>query len=203
MDNHHALLLYADTLQESVLPEAYKHQSADVLHFTSERFSIDNARELIRVSLQTPVEGTKRIFVIAAQHIAVEAQNALLKLLEEPPLHAQFFIILPSSSMLLPTLRSRLSVQDAVRSGHKKVSEIFTIFKGQTYAERLVFIADITKNKNAEMIEAIVSGCEQEASLNPQAHAELLRATVFVRRYLGSKGSSVKMLLEDLALTLH
>ena len=44
--------------------------------------------------------------------ITVEAQNSLLKLLEEPAKHAHFFVIIPSTHLLLPTMKSRMSLLD-------------------------------------------------------------------------------------------
>lgn len=42
--------------------------------------------------------------------MTVQAQNALLKLLEEPPANVYFFLLCENSSLLLPTVRSRAPV---------------------------------------------------------------------------------------------
>ena len=97
MNEHHAILLYADSLDASHLPDAYKVQSPDILHIFVDRFSIDDARELTLLASQTPFSASMRVFVVVAHDIAVEAQHALLKLLEEPPQSARFYLILPGS----------------------------------------------------------------------------------------------------------
>lgn len=55
-----------------------------------------------------PNEGKKKIYVIPrAQDLRVEAQNAFLKSLEEPPQYGVFILITDNPEKLLPTIRSR------------------------------------------------------------------------------------------------
>ena len=55
-----------------------------------------------------PNEGQKKIYVIPrAQDMNESAQNALLKLIEEPPAYAVFLLIASNAAKLLPTVRSR------------------------------------------------------------------------------------------------
>ena len=55
-----------------------------------------------------PNEGYKKIYVLGnAQSMTVSAQNALLKLLEEPPSYIILMLLLPSAPALLNTVRSR------------------------------------------------------------------------------------------------
>lgn len=52
--------------------------------------------------------GKARIIIIDDAHqLNTQAANALLKILEEPPAETYFFLISPSASNLLPTIRSR------------------------------------------------------------------------------------------------
>ncbi len=201
MDEHHATLLCADTLASAALPDAYRQQSADVLHVVRERFGIDDARELSAIASQTPFAAPVRVFVVVAGDIAPEAQNALLKLFEEPPKHARFYLIVPSVSFLLPTLRSRLHSPSGGASQDVYVDS-FSAFRNASYGERLVLIAQLAKDKNREAMEAIIRGCEHAAQCEDLQNAALLRSVLFVRTYSGSRGASLKMLLEELALTL-
>lgn len=55
-----------------------------------------------------PNEGKKKIYIIPrAQDMRVEAQNAFLKNLEEPPPYGVFILIADNPEKLLPTIRSR------------------------------------------------------------------------------------------------
>lgn len=202
MDNHHAVVLFGSSIAESSVPLEYKTQRPDVVHVLADRFSIAEARELIRSAELLAFEGGSRIFVLCAQEIALDAQNALLKLFEEPPAHVRFFIVLKQSSYILPTLLSRLFVYDEVKTASLEDNETFQTFMSASYKDRLTLVADNTKNKNATWIEALVQGCEDFAASSPHTHQNVLKKVLFVRSYIGTKGSSAKMLLEELALSL-
>ena len=69
---------------------------------------IEFVREVIDRSGYRPFEGRRRITIIdQADALERSAQNALLKLLEEPPSASSFLLVTPSPDLLLPTVRSR------------------------------------------------------------------------------------------------
>ena len=69
---------------------------------------IDQVRQLVQELLGRPYEGRARAVVIDDAHRMTEqAQNALLKSLEEPPATSHVFLVTPAPFMLLPTIRSR------------------------------------------------------------------------------------------------
>ncbi len=53
-----------------------------------------------------PNEGRRKIYLFP-QELGVEGQNALLKILEEPPQYGVFLLLSENPEMLLPTVRSR------------------------------------------------------------------------------------------------
>ena len=53
-----------------------------------------------------PNEGARKIYLFP-QEMGIEGQNALLKVLEEPPAYAVFIILADNPEKLLPTVRSR------------------------------------------------------------------------------------------------
>ncbi|HXW04738.1 MAG TPA: DNA polymerase III subunit delta' [Vicinamibacterales bacterium] len=69
---------------------------------------IDQIREAIERSGYRPFEGRRRVVVVDdAEAMVVEAQNALLKTLEEPPASSVFVLVTSRPELLLPTVRSR------------------------------------------------------------------------------------------------
>ena len=69
---------------------------------------IDQIREAIERSAYRPFEGRRRVVIIdEADEIVVEAQNALLKTLEEPPPASTFVLVTSRPESLLITVRSR------------------------------------------------------------------------------------------------
>lgn len=75
--------------------------------------ALASVRLLQREAALRPVEGKRRIFILGdaerlvPQESAQEAANALLKLLEEPPVDAVFVLTAVDARRLLPTVRSR------------------------------------------------------------------------------------------------
>ena len=71
---------------------------------------IDQIRALIREAALTPYEGRRKTFILdQAETMTPQAQNALLKTLEEPPGPTVFFLIAPEASTLLSPVVSRCS----------------------------------------------------------------------------------------------
>ena len=69
---------------------------------------VDQVREAIDRTAYRPFEGRRRLVVVdEADALIPEAQNALLKTLEEPPPASVFVLITARPDMLLPTVRSR------------------------------------------------------------------------------------------------
>ncbi|WP_297809624.1 DNA polymerase III subunit delta' [uncultured Helicobacter sp.] len=76
--------------------------------FCAEELTIEISRSIIDESYIAN-EGVKTI-LIAANSFNVYAQNALLKVLEEPPNGIIFILYAKMKSLLLPTIRSRLPI---------------------------------------------------------------------------------------------
>jgi DNA polymerase-3 subunit delta' len=69
---------------------------------------VDEVRRLKSFLGLTAAEGTWRVVIVdAADELNLNAANALLKSLEEPPARALFLLIASEPSRLLPTMRSR------------------------------------------------------------------------------------------------
>lgn len=64
------------------------------------------------------------IILLAAKTFSKEVQSKLLKILEEPPPNKIFILIMPSQSMVLPTIRSRLPI---VKFDKENIDDIKTI----------------------------------------------------------------------------
>ena len=70
--------------------------------------SVDQIRELRADAFVKPHSASHRIFIIRDAHrMNPQAQNALLKVLEEPPKNVVFILLAPSKTMLLDTIISR------------------------------------------------------------------------------------------------
>lgn len=71
-------------------------------------FHIDTVREIRDGAYILPNEAARRVIILAgAQGMTEQAQNALLKILEEPPAYLLFILTCENRSQLLETIRSR------------------------------------------------------------------------------------------------
>lgn len=166
----------------------------DVTEISYDVFGIDDARVLVRSAYLKPL-GAYKLFVIATHSITSEAQNALLKFLEEPPRAVHIAFALPESAMLLGTVLSRGSVL----KNTTQANDIRTIIQ-QTPAERLRAVEVMLESEDDTQIERFLNSIEQYAHSNVP-ETKLLSAHILeVRKALAMRGTSKKQLLESVVL---
>lgn len=74
-------------------------------------FPVDAVRRIRSDAYVVPCEAARKVYVLRGiQNMAEASQNALLKVLEEPPENVLFILTATSAAALLPTVRSRLQV---------------------------------------------------------------------------------------------
>ena len=75
---------------------------------TKKSISVDQARELPEFFSKSPSMAQARVAIVdAADDLNINAANALLKVLEEPPEHGVLFLVAHAPGRLLATIRSR------------------------------------------------------------------------------------------------
>jgi len=87
----------------------------DVFEYTAEdrpkAFGIETVRDIKSNAFMQPNEADFRVFILGnCQSMSAEAQNAILKLIEEPPAYAVFLMTVTTKSAMLPTVLSRSTV---------------------------------------------------------------------------------------------
>ena len=164
--------------------------------FISDDFLLENAKEVIAEAYIA--EKDEKILVIEAKSFRTEAQNALLKIIEEPPRNIKFIIVTQSKNLLLPTIRSRMLIENKLTKKPKMSVELnlkslslkeLTSFIDQKIAEEQA--QKFGKNELKEAVDSgyKFSGEEMEyffsliklADLNAKSHAVLtpLLLTIF------------------------
>jgi hypothetical protein len=124
----------------------------------SDSHTVDAARLVINFLEKTSWDGGWKVCVImGAEHLNVQAQNALLKAMEEPPEKSVIFLISERHQRLLPTLYSRgLHVIMAANSNvHQSELETFmkdwmdaviSILERQDFTSLLTLQLHLTEN---------------------------------------------------------
>ena len=183
---------------------------------------IDDGRLINEMQSRKAVSMTRRIFIIAAHFITRETQNSLLKMFEEPAGDAVFFLIIPSASILLPTLRSRMMIVNLNRGAEndetEKSEKTANLFNAKKFiksgvGERLAMVKKISdkiadEEASRSIVADFLNSVEREI-LNESGTEELKRKNLFIfqeidkcRNYAGDRSPSIKMLLEHIALMI-
>lgn len=69
---------------------------------------IDQIRELTKKVYEKPVVSNRKVYIINdSNYMTKEAQNSLLKTLEEPPEYITIILITSNENLFLPTIKSR------------------------------------------------------------------------------------------------
>lgn len=87
--------------------------------------TVDEVRRVVGEARYRPFEGRRRVLIINdADRLVPQAQNALLKTLEEPPAAAQFLLVTSRSDRLLATVRSRCQRISFGHLGTRELAEL-------------------------------------------------------------------------------
>ena len=109
----------------------------DFFIYKDEVLKVDTAREIVKHAYTKPSESEQKLFIIEnGDTIRQEAQNALLKVIEEPQ-NAYFIFLCQNSKNLLSTIRSRCQI--FMLSAMDELSENETLVKlARSFREALV-----------------------------------------------------------------
>lgn len=238
MDFPHTLLLTGGTAEtrrttayeiaRETIPCEDLSQCSDFLELDSPEsnsIGIEEARHLKEWTATKPLAQKKVIYIHNAEKLTVEAQNALLKILEEPPEGSQIILSAQKSTLLLPTVLSRCAKQELTNQYDfsnliASSSEIVTLLKaplGERFdwcAEHLKLFKDdvgLTQKIEEWLIvlrdllmvkEGSASGTKGEGSLNlPTLEDTRQTATAFETADLLEALNSITAILEKIEKT--
>ena len=88
--------------------ENNNHPDFYILNEEEETIKNEQVKVITKKILEKPIEGTKKVYIINnSENMTVQAQNSLLKTLEEPPEHSVIILITKNENMILNTIKSR------------------------------------------------------------------------------------------------
>ena len=133
---------------------------------------IDQIREATERAAYRPFEGRRRVVIIDdADALVIEAQNALLKTLEEPPSASVFVLVSARPDMLVPTVRSRCQ---RLQFGRLTAAEVAALLmRAHGYSEENARAAAAAADGSVG--RALAEG-SSESALARDAAARVLRA---------------------------
>lgn len=148
---------------EKLLSEAkLKKNHPDVLYFEEgDKLGIEQARIIKQHFSLKPYSAKGRVVIIEdASVLTIEAQNALLKTLEEPPIEAILILGTKSDANLLPTILSRCQITRLDTTGddtlvyHNKYASDLEKLLNSSIEERFSYIEKLKEKE--EFLHALV-----------------------------------------------
>lgn len=216
---HHAYIIEGNPtdLKNVVITEVQQRLqlndiSQDLFLVETDMFSVENASRVVEINSRKAFDKGKKGIVIIADTFSHQAQNALLKTLEEPSVGTHFFILTSTSSVFLPTILSRVHVIRRDTDTENTLAGVFDVhsFLKSTPAERLVMVKQILKEKDDENISdrdifVFVNELEKElfrVHKGTKKEIEIARVCTKIQDYIRDTSSSKKLLLEYVALMM-
>ena len=217
---HHAYLIEGE--RDKIVPKIFEFFESlniktfgnpDFCHISIDNFKIEEAFSLRAMSFEKSFSASKKIFVICVNSFSLEAENVLLKMFEEPIKNTHFFLIVPDVNALLKTLISRFYL---IKSQAELTSELIEAkkFLALDSRSRIDFIKeflaeteesddesnkimalDSTRSKALKFLNALES-IMSKGAFDIRFFEHLFK----VREFLRMPGSSIKNLLESVAL---
>ena len=211
---HHAYLFQGSLSQFEALvssarallnfPDPKEGAHPDVHIYVWEKLNIDEARSLTAEASFKSVSD-RSLFLLSAGSISHDAQQALLKLFEEPQAGTSFVLLTPPGT-LIPTLRSRFVDYPEKVQEEEAATAPATKFLKSAYKERSAQVTALLKEEDGakERVREFLNMLEQvlHKKIKEKEGRVALEDIALVRGYLADRSASLKMLLEHLAATL-
>lgn len=123
------------------------HPDLHILDSKGAMIKVDEIRNIKAKAKVYPNDGDKSVFIICeSQNMNPQAQNALLKIFEEPAKHVSFILTCPSKSSLLDTITSRAT----------------SYFLGEESTQENSELSEKAKEMSRELLNCLVSKNELE-----------------------------------------
>lgn len=180
---------------------------------TEKALGIADIRAVSKQIFLTPLKGDKKAVILECFYGATtEAQNAFLKILEEPPLSTTI-IMIAQDNFFLPTILSRcklIKLDEGIsleKDEGKEYSTFLENLRTNKIGEKLKLAQDLAKNKEEALLflEKLIVVCRNEMVTEENTRAEVKKTIETLQKYYKEiKQSNVNLRLgmENLFLEL-
>ncbi|MCK4278328.1 MAG: hypothetical protein KAW82_03970 [Desulfurellaceae bacterium] len=183
----------------------------DVHILNKDSIGVDDIREIKKSLLYKPIEGEKSFFILKIKGLTVHAQNALLKILEEPPSYV-CFILWGSPFPLLNTVRSR-AISFHGKKEREDVSEFVQVLQQHNLKQYMELANRLTEIKDRDKIFRLIeaaslemckehTGCAQIKDLSVKTSKKVFVAQSLEKFSLHIKNYNINIKLLWLSLFL-
>lgn len=140
---------------------------------------IDDIRALRDTVKLSPANAKKKVYIIDEAHmLTLEASNALLKTLEEPPEHVVFILATTNAGKLIETIRSRTTLIEFHKaSPEETVRSLTSVVRGEELKidkEALLSISKISGGSFRDAVKILEQLVSQKIKLDKESVEEYL-----------------------------
>ena len=157
----------------------------DLFYFSPDKkasMGVETVRDIKKSLFFMPNDGDRKVYIIDdAQKMTVQAQNALLKFIEEPPASVLFFIIADKKESLLPTVVSRTRIislapsdnadirrflmSESKKSGGEQIDEAINMAEGSPGKALKLLCRDFSRQRQLclDFMPVLVSTSKSDA----------------------------------------
>lgn len=201
-------------IEKILSSEGLKNPHPDLLYFPKDsKLGIEQARAIKKHFSLKPYQ-SKGIAVVMddASNLTIEAQNALLKTLEEPPKDAILILAAPSDAKFLPTILSRCEIIKLTPKSydtleyHSLYEEDLNKLLASTIEERFEYIEKL-KDREEFLIEMVKFFHHQLNEPNTHVGGRLTNLNQFLQELLqaeewAAQNVNIRTILEYLMLVM-
>lgn len=141
--SHANLIIGNDGIGKSIIAKYISNQiiegrdnaeSVDIVRYypSSSSFGVDDVRNIINEVNKKPYESNKKVLILyGCDKLTTQAQNALLKTIEEPPKGVYLILLSDSLEVILDTIKSRCQIYKLTPLNKEEIS----IYIEEKYAD--------------------------------------------------------------------
>lgn len=185
------------------MKDAFHVNEADFFLLSQDTIKIAEIRKLISwINFKPLISDMKLVVILGAERMTIEASNALLKTLEEPPKYANIILVTSEERKILPTIASRcqkvripLVGANALPEGYLSPEELSKM----NLKERFQWAGKISEGSDIDLILTVFQDYYRKKLLLGENVLEKLQEISRAKDLLGTN-ISVKLLLENLTL---
>lgn len=203
----------------NILPSEFQYLLSDqhpdifvIKKDTASSIGVEQVKALISWNAQKPYQGEYKMGIIYDAHkLTTEAQNTLLKTLEEPSPNTQLVLITNHVSAILNTIRSRvqlITLDSDVENTEESIEKIAKNFLSPDYLNRLQTAGEIVekhadKESQLQILTLIMKRLIEKGKLNPDKKKVLNLLETCKTAYSSIKsGGNTKLTWESLAISM-
>ena len=181
----------ANILAKLILNGELDREYVDIINYSSSKasFGVDDVRNIIEEVSKKPFEGEKKVIIIhEGNKLTIQAQNALLKTIEEPPIGVHIIILCESLELILDTIKSRCEIYKLTPLTKEELYEYIRIkklyFNDNNLKELRSKIIELIRDLNKNNVEIILQHEENFIGLKDNKEEVLNILGGFIRDIL-------------------